>query len=446
MNLTDDILSEFKNNTHNNISIDDFVVGANELHQKFKNHFPTINDVKKRFNNKEIVSMIIDSINNKNKIKNFKFNNSKNCCLAPYSTLNFDTMGYIRVCCYNNYFILGKYPNTSLVDAWNNPEKENFINKIKSLNFPGGCEQCNLQIIENNVSNSLFASFDDYDKMLIDDAPIALNFDFGSICNYECIMCGGKWSSSIRKNREKLPSLKGPYDDNFIEQLKPFISKAKVVNFLGGEPFLNPIYYKIWNYMLIRNPNLNIHITTNGSIFNSKIKNYLINFPNLKLNISLDSLKKETYEFIRKNGNFENVMNNIQEFKKMGKIGGIAFCPMIQNVYELPDIFNYCIKNKFSLYLNHVTSHLGGKIKGIHEGELQNTKVWTGSNDYFDEINVNNSELIPEVSLHTLPKDKLKEIIKYLNSFSEYQNNQKYKDFINSLSFYCNDKYIKDHV
>jgi MoaA/NifB/PqqE/SkfB family radical SAM enzyme len=87
-------------------------------------------------------------------IKNFKFKNSKNCCIAPHSTLNFDTTGKIRVCCYNNYFILGAYPSSSIADAWNNPERDLFIQKLSRLEFPKGCEKCRFQVVTNNINNA----------------------------------------------------------------------------------------------------------------------------------------------------------------------------------------------------------------------------------------------------------------------------------------------------
>ena len=77
-------------------------------------------------------------------LSNFKFNNSKNCCLAPYTTLNFDTMGYMRVCCYNSEFILGKYPDNSIVEAWSNASRNKFIQSLKQLKFPKGCEDCKI--------------------------------------------------------------------------------------------------------------------------------------------------------------------------------------------------------------------------------------------------------------------------------------------------------------
>jgi MoaA/NifB/PqqE/SkfB family radical SAM enzyme len=349
-------------------------------------------------------------------------------------------MGDIRVCCYNNNFTLGRYPETSIIDAWNNPKKQSFIEKLTDGTFPRGCELCEIQTRQKNYSNSLYSSFDQYENIIDKNWPVVLNFDFGTICNFECIMCGGKWSSSIRKNRENLPPLVSPYDQNFISQISEFLPHAKYINFLGGEPFLNPIYYKILTILLIKNKYVNGSITTNGSIFNNKIKLFLSNLPNLDINISLDSLERKTYEYIRKNGNYDTLIENIKKFKDMGKLNGIAICPMIQNIYEIPDLIKFAVDNNLRLSINTVFNHLGGKIKGIHENEDNNTKVWKGLINEHDEIpkNIKIKELIPEVSLFTLPKEKLKEIISYLNKFSfisnSYDNYQKkYKDFIVSL-------------
>lgn len=424
----------------------DFVNCLNELYERHIDEYPSLDYVFENIPLDDISEKIYFSMYQKpNRSGEFKFNNSHNCCLAPKSTLSFDTMGYIRVCCYNSLFVLGTYPKDSISDAWNGRKRQLFIEKLKNKTFPTGCEGCQMQIKQNNISNGLFSSFDHYDKEVREDFPIALHFEFGTICNFECIMCGGKWSSSIRKNREKLPPIKSPYDDNFIDQAKPFIEKALYVNFLGGEPFLNPLYYKILTILMAKNKYVKGAITTNGSIFNDRIENYLKNLPNLGINISLDSLEEKTYETIRKNGNYKTLMENIKKFKDMGKLTGVAVCPMIQNIHELPNLVQFAIDNKLSLYLNSVFGHLGGKIKGIHENETENEWVWGGLHNKAEMIgNIKNESLIPEVALHTLPKDKLEEIVNYLKQFSFVSNLYErygviYSDFVRSLEFHLSE-------
>ena len=59
-------------------------------------------------------------------------------------------------------------------------------------------------------------------------------------------MCGGKWSSAIRKNREGLPPLKNHYDKDFVKQIREFLPFLREARFIGGEPFLINLYYDIW--------------------------------------------------------------------------------------------------------------------------------------------------------------------------------------------------------
>jgi MoaA/NifB/PqqE/SkfB family radical SAM enzyme len=457
--MNDDIqtlLTEFKSRNIKNITEEIFIEKTSELFKNYSHKYSSLDEALKDIPLNLIVDKVIDETNlsfkdEKVKKLNFDFKNKKNCCLAPYSTINFDTMGEMRVCCYNTQFILGKYPEISIKDAWNSEKRKTFIEKLTNLDFSMGCQICQKQIIQNDIDNSLLSTFNIYEKDISDDYPISFSFDFGTICNYECIMCGGKWSSSIRKNREKLPPIKSPYDDSFVDQLEYFIPHLKTCNFLGGEPFLNPLYYKILDLIVKKAPDIAVNITTNGSIYNSRIKSYFEKLPNLNIIVSLDSLNEETYQLIRKNGNFKNVMNNIEEFKKHNVFKSITFCPMIQNVNELPDIITYCINNNIDLGINDVHCHLGGKIKGIHEGEDKNTLAWKGYPDTAEEVFANNKELIPEVVIGTLPKEELQTIIKNLINFLNdkkviYENPlynrlyTKYKSFLNKMLFIYNEK------
>jgi len=366
-------------------------------------------------------------------LNGFTFNNSYKSCLAPHSTLNFDTTGIIRFCCYNNKFILGAYPHISIEEAWNNPARKEFIKSLEAHNFNQGCERCEYLIATKNIAGALYTKFNMFEPH-IKDLPVNFEFEFGTICNYECIMCGGKWSSSIRKNREKLPPIKTPYDEKFIEQLKYFIPHLRTVTFLGGEPFLNPLYYKIWDLLLELNRDVIIHITTNGSIMNERIKKYLNTFTNAKVIVSMDSLKKETYELIRKNGSFDNVVKNIKELLNIKKLSSIAFCPMIQNVYELPEIVKFCEDNKLGLYINTVMEPLGGKLKGIHENEKDRTQVWIGADSkVIEHIGpTTTQDIIPEFCLHTLPIKEIKKIIEHLSKYN--YTSRPYNDFIAYLN------------
>jgi len=338
--------------------------------------------------------------------------------------MNFDIYGNVRACCMNTLYPLGKYPNQTLKDIWFGKNAQMLREKISVGNFNYGCQGCLKQIKNNNAENALFKNYEMY-KEKVNFLPVNLEFEIYNTCNYECIMCGGEWSSSIRKNREKKKQLKFIYDDKFLNEISFFIPYLQSVKFLGGEPFLISFYYKIWELLKIYNKSCKIHITTNGSILNNKIKEIINNFENIKITFSLDSLNSKTYSTIRVNGNFEKVYSNFNYLLNSKKIGGISYCPLIQNIYELPNIIKLCEDNDINLSVNNVYEPLGGEISGIHYRSLLQ-KIF------------NKNNLLPKFNLSNLSNNERDKIISYLKNFKFSVFYQKKLDgvinFIKSLN------------
>ena len=126
------------------------------------------------------------------------------------------------------------------MQAWCSEEMQDLRHDLQNFEFQkAGCDLCYKQLAIGNYNSSLIEKFNKYNisRDFTTLLPTVLEFEISNVCNYECIMCGGKWSSSIRKNREKLPPLISPYDENFIKQLDPILPNLQFANFLGGEPF-----------------------------------------------------------------------------------------------------------------------------------------------------------------------------------------------------------------
>jgi sulfatase maturation enzyme AslB (radical SAM superfamily) len=54
-------------------------------------------------------------------------------------------------------------------------------------------------------------------------------------------------------------------------------------------------------------------VTTNGTLYDARVERVLENLP-VNLSISIDGLTKATYESIRVNSTYENVMKNLHRF------------------------------------------------------------------------------------------------------------------------------------
>lgn len=282
-------------------------------------------------------------------------------CHAPFNSMRFNHSGNVLACCYNRGNILGKFPDQSIHDIWFGQNNKELQNAIAQKNFSLGCQSCEKNIACNNREISGAAQYD-YLKNFkqFRDYPTMFDFELGSTCNFECIMCSGEYSTAIRVNREKKKPYYSPYEENpevFVNQLTPFLPHLKEMRFIGGEPFLMKVHYGIWDKVIEINPNIVLNVLTNGSILNKRVQN-MLEKGNFKISISIDSLVKETYEKIRINGDFNQVMNNIAFFsdlmQKRGHTMNFNLCVMRQNWEEIPDYFRYCNEHKIQVVLHTV--------------------------------------------------------------------------------------------
>jgi len=219
-------------------------------------------------------------------------------------------------------------------------------------------------------------------------SPKTMEFEIGSVCNLECTMCSGYCSSAIRQNRDKLPPLISPYDEAFVDQLKPYIPHLIDAKFLGGEPFLNPLNFKIWDLFIECHSKAVIAITTNGSILNERVKETLGSLQNLYLTISIDSLNQKNYESIRKNAKFKSVIQNIEWLIKNKYLHALAVCPMVNNWADMPEMVAYCNKHDLSIYFNTVFNPIELSIRSLSKADIQKITYFLSSQKIDLEKNV----------------------------------------------------------
>ncbi|MGQ9848050.1 MAG: radical SAM protein, partial [Bacteroidales bacterium] len=182
-----------------------------------------------------------------------------------------------------------------------------------------------------------------------------------------------QYFQAVRKNVEKLPQIQSPYGDDFVEQLKPFWKNIEKATFLGGEPFLIKLYYKIWDEIIENNPEINILIVSNGTILNDKIKE-LLTKGKFYFALSIDSFKKDTYEKIRRNAIFEKTMSNFEYFYQYSKENNrwitVNIYPMQQNWKEIPDMISFLNKREVNAFFNMVDFPSSHSLRGLDSEQI----------------------------------------------------------------------------
>jgi glutamate-1-semialdehyde 2,1-aminomutase len=185
--------------------------------------------------------------------------------------------------------------------------------------------------------------------------------------------------------------------NNFFEQFVSYLSELKVLQFTGGEPFINQEMWEFIDHIIAIGEAEHIHLkfNTNFTVLNDKILNKLKKFANVTLLISLDGIEN-VFEYIRFPGKWEQITSNLKKLNLALEDDNtieIILTPSIQilNIFQLNKIISitkpYLNLSKL-VELNMVTqpdsfciSNLPKKIKS----ELK-VKILSEMNEMLDGI------------------------------------------------------------
>lgn len=385
--------------------------------------------------------------------KNREFGIQQYLCHAPFTSLYFKSNGDVVACCKNTVDVYGNVKDDKIETIWHSIVKKKLQENIKNGKFDGGCSFCNEQLKSKNFSGVHARIHDQPFFTKKNTFPTEITFEISNTCNLECIMCSGEYSSSIRKNREQLPSIIDRYPSDFFEQIKPFLDAVKIIRLQGGEPFLIDDYLKIIDYLNKLNKNCKIYIQTNGTILNKRVEKILAN-NQIHLSVSMDSLNQENLESIRKNLDYMRFRKNLEKLtsicKQTNSVLNINFCLMRNNWKEIPSLFEFCFDNNYSLNiipidfpiiysLEHLTID---ELNYIENYIIEHTKTRDINhfklifNSLINSINeIKNKSMIREKQIENLLANEIENL--KLELFNGLKNKDLYE---------YNIKKIKDHI
>lgn len=181
------------------------------------------------------------------------------------------------------------------------------------------------------------------DKIFFVNIWVTLN------CNFRCRYC-------YEKDKYENKELNYDTADSIINFIKCKIKKKQklYINFHGGEPTLN---FDIIKYIVL-NVNKSITnitdfaITTNGSLLDADIIEFLCKYFKKNISISIDG-KKETHDLNRKciNGeiDFETILNNALKLKSYNINVRIRMTYDRKNIYCLFENIKFFIEKGFKI-------------------------------------------------------------------------------------------------
>ena len=290
-------------------------------------------------------------------------------CHAPFSNMYFNVHGDCAPC-WLTFIEPDSYPQKSIREIWFGEKYQSLRKHLLAYDLTHKCNVCLKNLQGGNYTSVLARAYDINEPA---EYPSMLELELSNTCNLECVMCIGELSSSIRKNRERLPAIKNAYDDNFVQQLEEFIPHLKELRFNGGEPFLINEVFKIFEKVEKLNPKLKIVIATNGTVVNYKVKEWLSKL-NIHINFSLDSLTPEIYETIRVNAKFDRVMEHFLFYREYAKQNNRTMClmvnPMRNNWHEMPEFIRFVNKHNINIWFNTIHRPVEWSIWALPHHEL----------------------------------------------------------------------------
>lgn len=157
-------------------------------------------------------------------------------------------------------------------------------------------------------------------------------------CNLRCTFCEVWKKPRVELDKDKVIATLKYLHQNGLEK----------IHFSGGEIFLYPHYKEVISYA--RSLNLQVNITTNGTLIDKDIARFLVNERVHTVAVSLDSPQKKIHNQIRGDGAYQNTIKGIshliQRKKNKGRGPKIAVNTVITNhLFEDLDLMYSLLKD-----------------------------------------------------------------------------------------------------
>ena len=230
----------------------------------------------------------------------------------------------------------------SVEEIWNSETFEKVRESIKDGSF----RYCNCVTCPFLANDSLPDLSEEQFKIVTvkKEIPSQFNLAFDRKCNHACPSC----RHSIYKNTEKVQR-----EVEIIgEKLLPYLNKADYINSNGqGDFFASKENLDIFRRLKPENPNFELSIETNGTLFDEKHWKQIEHLSQYEIfvNITPNSFERSTYAYL--NGGFdllEKLEENLHFVKKLreeNKINRLNLIAVVQdtNVKEMPAFIDKCI-------------------------------------------------------------------------------------------------------
>lgn len=280
-------------------------------------------------------------------------------CIRPFAEAQIMANGDVLGCCpaWVNHFKLGNLKEKSLKDIWNDTPAQEFRKSILDGSFRF-CNEKSCPILQSKHGEVSHRSkmnenicypevIDDInnEKVILDHDPLHYQMAYDRSCNLSCPSCRPELIYANGSERESI--------EHFQTEIMANIKTSRRLTVTpSGDPFASVTFRNfLINLKREDAPNLGgITILTNGLLV-KKYWNELSEFVRSKvdcISVSVDATTQDVYHKIRRGGNFQTLIENLEFIRDEIKVRNFAISTVIQrdNYQQLSDFITFAKRFK----------------------------------------------------------------------------------------------------
>lgn len=279
-------------------------------------------------------------------------------CLVPFQHFQISVGGYCYSCCFSWTKVghIGRLTkNKSIMEIWNGKRIQYIRKCVLEDRLEEVCdfEYCPIAIKNKRIRlNEIKTDDRQLDRIIqqirlgktyLDTAPYTFELSHNGACNLNCIMCESK-----TQNTRKDKYLDRHIFSTLLPEVLPEVSELVLSGY--GDPLFNRYSRRFLQTLDAASyPSLKISLITNGLLLTRKLWESIKHNRYGTINVSVDASTKKTYEFIRRNGDWDVLRKNLgfistlrkqQVFEKFI----LSFIVMKKNYKEIKNFARLCLE------------------------------------------------------------------------------------------------------
>jgi len=248
--------------------------------------------------------------------------NVKRFCSYPFTKATFSPSGNVFFCCPAWLDLpIGNIFKESFEDIWNSRTAQKIRRSILDENFkycnPVNCPRIVSGAVKREPQWGKYDHFMETRNVVLETGPWKVSLNYDNSCNLYCKSC--------RNNVIVLPKEKQAelirFQDSMLTSV--FFKHIKEITITGaGEALSSPVYMDLLSKINSReHPGLKMILRTNGLLLTpgnwKRLENihYAVN----AISISIDAACEDTYRRLRRGGDFNRLLKNLEFLKELKK-------------------------------------------------------------------------------------------------------------------------------